>query len=258
MATPVVMIVGRTGPEDVGFRGGSYRAGVRYLDAISRAGGAGVIAPPIAAAVEQTISLLDRVDALVLHGGGDIDPSCYGQPPVDELYGVAAVHDDIELVVCVDAIRRDLPVLAICRGLQVLNVALGGTLRQHIGDDHRMRHHDVTVRPGSRLAAVTGAGVVEDCHCVHHQAIDRLADGLDVVATTGDGVIHSVEHRDASWCVAVQWHPEDTAAGDHRQQSLFDALVGQASAGRRRRRSVSDDSVSDDSTARPASRHRGF
>ena len=225
MATPVVMIVGRTGPEAVGFRGGSYRAGVRYLDAISRAGGAGVIAPPIPDAVDQTVVLLDRVDALLLHGGGDIDPACYGQPPADELYGVAAVHDDVELAVCVEALRRDLPVLAICRGLQVLNVALGGTLQQHIGDDHRMRHHDVTVDEGSRLAAAVGSGVLERCHCVHHQAIDHLADGLDVVATTDDGVIHAVEHRDASWCVAVQWHPEDTAASDVRQQSLFGALV---------------------------------
>jgi len=148
MATPVVMIVGRTGPEDVGFRGGSYRAGVRYLDAISRAGGAGVIAPPVAGAVQQTVALLDRVDAVVLHGGGDIDPACYGQPPSAELYGVAAVHDEVELAVCVEALRRDLPVLAICRGLQVVDVALGGTLRQHIGEDHRMRHHDVTVVGG--------------------------------------------------------------------------------------------------------------
>ena len=158
MATPVVMIVGRTGPEDVGFRGGSYRAGVRYLDAISRAGGAGVIAPPAAGAVQQTVALLDRVDAVVLHGGGDIDPACYGQPPSAELYGVAAVHDEVELAVCVEALRRDLPVLAICRGLQVVDVVLGGTLRQHIGEDHRMRHHDVTVVGGSRLGVAVGPG----------------------------------------------------------------------------------------------------
>lgn len=228
MAPPVVMIVGRTGPKGVGFRGGSYRAGVRYLDAISRAGGSGVIAPPIAGAVEQTVSLLDRVDALVLHGGGDIDPACYGQPPAAELYGIEAVHDDVEVAVCRAALDRDLPVLAICRGLQVVNVALGGTLRQHIGEEHRMVHHDVTVAAGSRLAAATGAGLLPGCHCVHHQAIDRLAGELDVVATTADGVVHAVEHREASWLVAVQWHPEDTADDDQRQQALFDALVTRA------------------------------
>jgi putative glutamine amidotransferase len=226
MTTPLVMIVGRTGPEDIGFREGSYRAGKRYLDAISRAGGAGVIAPPIAGAIDQTLSLLPRVDALVLHGGGDIDPACYGEAEVtDELYGVVAVHDEVELAVCLEALRLDLPVLAICRGLQVLNVALRGTLHQHIGDEHRMQFHDVDVVEGSRLAKVVGPERLLGCHCVHHQAIDRLADGLDVVASTADGVIHAVEHREASWVVAVQWHPEDTAAADRRQQQLFEELI---------------------------------
>jgi putative glutamine amidotransferase len=229
VTTPVVMIVGRVGPEDVGFRGGSYRAGERYLHAISRAGGAGVIAPPIAGAVDQTMSLLPRVDALVLHGGGDVDPARYGQAAgAEQLYGIVDVHDDVELAVCREAIRRDVPMLAICRGMQVLNIALGGTLHQHIGEDHRMQHHDVDVAAGSRLAHAVGDAALADSHCVHHQAVDRLGRGLTVTASTADGVIHAVEHDEAEWVIGVQWHPEDTAAGDARQQSLFDALVCRA------------------------------
>lgn len=229
VTTPVVMIVGRVGPEDVGFRGGSYRAGERYLQAISRAGAAGVIAPPIAGALDQTLSLLPRVDAVVLHGGGDIDPARYGQTAAtDDLYGIVDVHDDVELAVCLEAIARDLPVLAICRGMQVLNVALGGTLHQHIGEEHRMRHHDIDVGAGSLLADAVGPDRLTDSHCVHHQAVDRLGGGLRITASTADGVIHAVEHGDASWVLGVQWHPEDTSATDSRQQSLFDMLVRRA------------------------------
>lgn len=221
------MIVGRVGPEDVGFRGGSYRAGERYLHAISRAGGAGVIAPPIADAVDQTLSLLSRVDALVLHGGGDIDPARYGQTAgTDALYGILAAHDDVELAVCRAAIARDLPTLAICRGMQILDIALGGTLHQHIGEAHRMQRHAVDVTDlGSRLADAVGGERLADCRCVHHQAIDRLGVGLTATASTADGVVHAVEHDEASWVVGVQWHPEDSAADDPRQQALFDALI---------------------------------
>jgi putative glutamine amidotransferase len=229
VTVPVVMIVGRVGPEDVGFRGGSYRAGERYLHAVSRAGATAVIAPPIAGAIDQTLSLLARVDALLLHGGGDLAPARYGQAAgADELYGIVNVHDEVELAVCRAAIARDLPVLAICRGMQVLNVALGGTLHQHIGEQHRMRHHDVDVVGGSRLAGTVGERSLPGSHCVHHQAIDRLGGGLRVTASTADGVIHAVEHDDASWVIGVQWHPEDTAADDARQQSLFDELARRA------------------------------
>lgn len=222
------MIVGRLGPEDVGFRGGSYRAGERYLQAISRAGGAGVIAPPVAGAVDQTLALVPRVDAIVLHGGGDVAPGRYGQAGVAELYGVVDVHDEVELAVALEALARDVPLLAICRGMQVLNVALGGTLHQHIGEDHRMRYHDVGVAAGSRLAAAVGPDPLLGSHCVHHQALDTLGAGLVVTASTPDGVVHAIEHTESGWVVGVQWHPEDTAAGDARQQVLFDALVSRA------------------------------
>lgn len=226
MTPPVVMIVGRVGPEAVGFRGGSYRAGERYLQAISRAGGAGVIAPPIAGAIDQTLSLLPRVDAVVLHGGGDLDPARYGQTArTGELYGVERVHDDVELAVCLEAIARDLPVLAICRGMQVLNVALGGTLHQHIGDAHRAQTHEVEVVAGSRLAESVGGPRLPGCPCIHHQAVDRLGGGLVVTASTDDRVVHALEHEASRWVVGVQWHPEDAAADDPRQQALFDTVV---------------------------------
>jgi putative glutamine amidotransferase len=113
--------------------------------------------------------------------------------------------------------------------MQVLNVALGGTLHQHIGEAHRMRHHDIDLVENSRLAAaVGGAATLTDSHCVHHQSLDRLGGGLRVTATTADGVIHAVEHDDAAWVVGVQWHPEDTAGTDARQQALFGVLARRA------------------------------
>lgn len=229
MPTPLVLIVGRNGPKDVGYRGGTFRAGARYLHAITRSGAAAVIAPAIPDALEQTLASLERVDAVVLHGGGDVDPDRYGEAPVDEIIGVDADSDTVELAVVTEALRLELPVLAICRGMQVLNVALGGSLHQHIGEEHRTVFHDVVVEPGSRVAKAVGPNLLERCSCVHHQALDRLGEGLEVVASTADDVIHAVEVRDARWAVGVQWHPEDTAAEDPRQQALFDALSEQAS-----------------------------
>ena len=135
-------------------------------------------------------------------------------------------HDEVELAVVRAALDADLPMLAICRGLQVLNVAMGGTLQQHIGtESHWFAHRtDVEVAEGSRLAAALG-GKPAACHCVHHQAIDELAAGLTVTARTTDGIIHGAEVDSARWVVGTQWHPEDTAANDPQQLALFEALL---------------------------------
>jgi len=227
---PFVAIPGRRVPESKGHRTPVVSGGRFYADAVHRAGGLPVVIPPTddPAVVTATI---ERCEALVLHGGGDINPARYGQAEHARLYGVDDFLDGFEIAALGHALARDIPVLAICRGHQVLNVGLGGTLIQHLDttDDHRDVMHTVRVVPGSRIA--TAMGTLEpDVHSFHHQAIDRVGEGLEVTATALDGTVEAVELTGASWVVGVQWHPEDTANDDAAQQGLFDELVRRASA----------------------------
>ncbi|MGH8978892.1 MAG: gamma-glutamyl-gamma-aminobutyrate hydrolase family protein [Acidimicrobiia bacterium] len=205
-----------------------------YLDAVRRAGGLPLVAVPNG----DLRPVLDRVDALVLTGGPDLDPDMYGEAPHPTVYGVDRSVDEAEIAVARDAIDREIPVLAICRGMQVLNVALGGTLHQHIADRPGIEGHgrpgeadggdqqEIAVEPGSLLAGVFGATrVIGSCH--HHQAVAKLGDGLQVTATARDGIIEGLG-LGGRWLLAVQWHPEDTADTDLMQQRLFDALVERA------------------------------
>jgi gamma-glutamyl-gamma-aminobutyrate hydrolase PuuD len=205
-----------------------------YLDAVTRAGGLPVLADPVG----DLRPLLDRVDALVLSGGADLDPETYGEVCHESVYGVDRAADDTELALVDAAVERALPVLAICRGSQLVNVARGGTLHQHLPDlpgiDAHGRpgepdggwRHEIDIAPESLLAEVLGASrVTGSCH--HHQAVAKLGDGLRVVATSPDGVVEGLE-LDGAWLLAVQWHPEDTAESDPLQQRLFDALVAHA------------------------------
>ena len=226
---PLVVIVGRQSHEAQGVRGEPFAAGQTYFRAVERAGGTPLMLPPIPGLIDDLANLLRRTDAVVFHGGGDIDPRRYGQEASEEsLYGIVAEHDEMELAMIAAAIEADKPVLAICRGLQVLNVALGGTLVQDIGsEDHWHRFNAVELDTGSRIAKAMGTESPGQCHCVHHQALDRLGAGLRVVGHH-DGLIHAVELDSARWIVGTQWHPEDSAAEDPQQQGLFDDLVRQA------------------------------
>jgi putative glutamine amidotransferase len=204
-----------------------------YSEAVTRAGGIPALIDPVG----DPAGLLDRFDGLVLTGGPDLDPATYGQDAHEKTYGVDAEIDAFEEALALDAIARELPTLAICRGLQLLDVALGGTLYQHIGDapgvDPHGRPgepegghvHEVTIDAGTLLAKVMGTTrVTSTCH--HHQAVDTLGTGLRVVARADDGIVEALELEGAGgWLLAVQWHPEDTAATDPAQQHLFDALV---------------------------------
>jgi putative glutamine amidotransferase len=227
---PLVLIVGRLSPEAKNVRGEPFAAGRRYFHAAERAGGVPLMLPPILDLVDDVPDLLRRVDAVVLHGGGDVDPRHYGQEPTaDQLYGIVHEHDEVELAVVRAALELDVPMLAICRGMQVLNVAMGGTLQQHIGsEDHWFEYTSVELEAGSRIATAIGNVNVAACHCVHHQALDVVADGLHVTGRTHDGIIHAAEVPAATWIVATQWHPEDSADNDSQQQSLFDALLRHA------------------------------
>lgn len=227
---PLVVIVGRQSHEAQGVRGEPFAAGQTYFRAVERAGGVPLMLPPISGLIDDIPDLLRRVDAVVFHGGGDIDPRRYGQDATAEsVYGIVAEHDEMELAMIAAAIEADKPVLAICRGLQILNVALGGTLVQDIGsEEHWHSFTAVDLEPGSRIAKAMGTESPARCHCVHHQALDRLGQGLRVVDRHAGDIVHAVEFDSARWIVGTQWHPEDSAAADPQQQGLFDELIRQA------------------------------
>lgn len=195
-----------------------------YIEGVALAGGVSVLLPPQPAADEIAERALDGLDGLILTGGPDIDPACYGQPPHPATNEPPLDRDAWEFALLRGALRRGMPVLGICRGAQVLNVALGGTLHQHLPDllghtDHQKGNavfgtSAVRTVPGTRLAGMVGAGL--DAQCYHHQAIDRLGEGLIVSARDGSGVIEAVEldpqAHPSAWVVAVQWHPEESLA----------------------------------------------
>ncbi len=217
-----------------------------YLDAVWRAGGLEAIIAPRFLADDEADELVARLDGLVLVGGGDVDPALYGADPHEFVYGVDAASDALEIALAKAALRAELPLLAICRGMQVLNVALGGTLDQHLtGRPGLIDHgqpgagkalHEVDVESGSLLAKTQGgATVIGKCWSYHHQAVDVLGEGLIVSGRSSDGVIEAVEFADAhdrGWMMAIQWHPERTAAGDPAHQSFFDELIRQSSTDR--------------------------
>jgi putative glutamine amidotransferase len=204
----------------------------RYTDMVVRAGGLPVLLPPI----DGIADVLPRLDGLVLSGGGDIDPARYGAARIPATGPAGPARDAAELELCRRALDSGLPVLGICRGLQVINVTLGGTLHQHlpdvVGSDlhspqaHGYGSHKVSVAAQTQLAAVLGRSeAAVPTH--HHQAIDRLGAGLVPTAWTDDGVIEAIEFGQAAgdgasapFMLGVQWHPE---AGD--DLSLFTALI---------------------------------
>ena len=235
MAAPLIVIVGRVSPEAKNVRGEAFAFGQRYSRAIVRAGGIPLMLPPIPDLTDDRVhELLARVDGLVFHGGGDIDPARYGQVlSAEQVYGIIEEHDHVELELMRAAIEADLPLLAVCRGIQMLNVARGGTLLQHVGTDAHWHHYfPVELEAGSRLAKAFGTEHPQQCHHVHHQAVDELGEGLRVVGRAADGMIEAIELESASWVVATQWHPEDNAADDPEQQNVFDELIRQSSSHR--------------------------
>ncbi|MFI7111093.1 gamma-glutamyl-gamma-aminobutyrate hydrolase family protein [Nonomuraea sp. NPDC050227] len=196
-----------------------------YVEKIVQAGGQPVLLPPAG----DPAQVVGRLDGLVLAGGGDVDPARYGRAAHERTGYVREFRDEAEFALLAAALKAGLPFLGICRGLQVLNVLLGGTLHQHLPDvtghtghspaPGEFGHLPVTPVPGSRLAKVLGTDPVAVPH-YHHQAIDRLGRGLTVTATAGDGTIEAVELDSGRFAVAVQWHPE---AGDG--PALFEAFT---------------------------------
>jgi putative glutamine amidotransferase len=231
---PRILLPGKLTSGATGVRGDSYSNGLRYAEAIARARGVVLTVPPLAESLSDVKSLVAAVDGVLIQGGGDIDPVHYGEVKrSDTVYGIVSAHDDFELAVVREAVRQDKPLLAICRGIQLLNVALGGTLHQDLGyvlsdrESHWDTYHPVTLTAGSRLALAMDTTSPQRCHSFHHQALHDVAPGLTVVARAPDSTIEAVEHQDARWIVGVQWHPEDDAAATIDQQKLFDGFVAQ-------------------------------
>jgi putative glutamine amidotransferase len=206
-----------------------------YVHAIQAAGGRALLVPPSEAGLEET---LDALDGILFSGGSDLDPGLYGAEPHDETRGVHAERDRAETALLAGALERDMPVLAVCRGSQVLNVVLGGDLVQHLPDvlgSERHKHtpgefadHDVELRPGSRLASILGHRAPVKSH--HHQGFGRLGDGLEVVGWADDGTPEALEADGRRFALGVLWHPEEGT-----DFALFRALVDEARAYRERR-----------------------
>ena len=194
---------------------------IAYVRALIGAGLVPLLVPPVLDA-DAACAALDRVQGVVLTGGEDVEPTRYGAPPHPKLGETDAARDAVELALIAGAARRGLPVLAICRGIQIINVALGGTLYQDLASERagRIDHADPSVRhalriePESLLHRTLGT-VTASVNSRHHQAIRDLAPALRATAWADDGVIEGAERRDgaAPWTLAVQWHPEDDVEG---------------------------------------------
>jgi putative glutamine amidotransferase len=203
---------------------------------VRRAGGLPVLLTP--GPSEQVHDLLGRLDGLVLTGGGDLDPATYGGIAHESVYGVDRERDDFELALARAAAERRFPTLCICRGMQVMNVALGGTLIEDLpserpgatehniaGDEAFRPQHEVNVEPGTTTAKALGCDHLS-VNSVHHQALRSVAAGLVVTATAPDGIIEAVAPEDRDWPMwAVQWHPEYRGPDDAPSLGLFQALV---------------------------------
>jgi putative glutamine amidotransferase len=217
---------------------------IAYIRAVQDAGGIPVLLPPHLGA-DVRAALWERLDGLVLTGGGDIEPARFGEPRHPKTDDVAPARDELELDLTRRALDDDVPLFAICRGIQVLNVALGGTLVQDLPSErpsaiahsqreprHEATHAVKVMGEGTRLGRVLGSLEVH-VNSMHHQAIDQLGFGLREVAWAPDGVIEGVElPGDDRFVLGVQWHPEELVGHDQAARNLFSAIVD---AARRRR-----------------------
>jgi gamma-glutamyl-gamma-aminobutyrate hydrolase PuuD len=211
---------------------------LNYVQAVERAGGRPVLVPPSEDGVAETVEALDGI---VFSGGADVDPARYGADAHPETDTPQAQRDAAELALLTAALEQDVPVLAICRGFQLLNVARGGDLVQHLPeevgtDEHKevpgtFSKHPVEVKDGTRLASLIGARSDVTSH--HHQAVGRIGDGLVETAWARDGTLEGLEDPSRRFAVGVQWHPE---AGE--DQALFEGLVQEARAYREAREAL--------------------
>src|SRR5688500_10511041 len=214
----------------LGWRQAAVACTAAYLEAVERAGGDPVIVPPVRTDEAGAGQRLGRFDGLLLVGGGDIDPACYGQEAAPEVAHINPARDEIEIPLVRASIDRNLPTLCICRGTRRQHIADRADLvadRNEDGSDGVL--HEIRAQPGSRVMKAMGAERART-FSHHHQALDALGTGLVAVGWADDGLLEAVE-LDEGWVLGLQWHAEATAAADPTQQAVFDALVRESSAG---------------------------
>ena len=246
---PLIAIAGRQGAPSRVSRDSVCFAGRRYLDSVLRAGGEPVVISPQPIDDDESDDLISRFDGLILMGGGDVNPALYGQEAGPHIYGVLESQDHFEASLLRAALRHAKPVLAICRGMQLANVVLGGTLVQDLSElanaaelvDHKPTGfpvgaeytlHEVRLENDSILAHAVGGTSIQGAS-FHHQGIGTLAPGFKPAGWAPDGLLEAIEHED-HWLVGVQWHPEDTSADDPQQQRIYEAFVDRARSSSRR------------------------
>ena len=230
-------IVGITASTEAskGHSGTKIVSNLAYARAVELAGGVPFIIP-VTESIEQMRRLLDSIDGLLLSGGADVAPRYYGSEPVAECGAPDELRDSFETLLVKTAIQSEIPILAICRGMQLLNVVAGGTLYQDLPTErpsniqHRQQGernqptHPIMIKEGSLLEAAVG--VVEmKVNSLHHQAVRDLAPGYVVTATATDGVIEGMEHPDRPGVIAVQFHPEELAPQDPHSRRLFSTFI---------------------------------
>lgn len=210
--------------------------GQAYVTAVQRAGGIPMVIP---VGIEESAltTLLSRLDGILFSGGGDIDPLLFNSAPHPKVYGISPERDTMEITLVKTALQMDIPLLAICRGIQVLNVALGGELYTHIQDqvEHSLKHdwfpkfprdklaHTVSLKCESQLDHIYGADEIR-VNSLHHQGISRVGEGLIPTAFAPDGLVEGLEVKGGSFALGVQWHPE-CLPDDPGSQKLFRAFI---------------------------------
>jgi len=237
MEHPLIAVTAANQPDKRGFDRASLN--LSYLRAIEAAGGVPLLLSP-GMTPERIAAALAQASGLILTGGGDVDPARYGATPHETIIGVSESRDTMEVEALREADALGLPVLAICRGMQVLNVARGGTLLQDIPsmvsgacqhsiqDPREGPAHAVAIDAGTRLAGI--AGTAYEVNSRHHQAVDRLGEGLTITAHAPDGVVEALEAPGERFLVGVQWHPEDMAGRFESADRLFAAFAAAARA----------------------------
>ncbi len=210
-----------------------------YITALEAAGAVPVVMP-LALGLDTLRSLYDRLDGLFVAGGGDLNPACYGKETHGKTDGIDSLRDEAELILTRWALEDGKPLFGVCRGVQTLNVAAGGTLLQDIRDQwpNAIRHqyfpekprdyvaHDISVVFGTRLSNILGGAA--RVNSFHHQAVETVGKGFRVAAYAPDGVIEAIERQDGSFAVGVQWHPESLIDLDSGMYALFEAFIKQA------------------------------
>ncbi len=226
MTRPRIAILGRLADGTTVTRSRAVVTARALADAVWAAGGDPLTFLPVEGS--DWNERMAGIEGILMPGGGDLDPSHYASDvTTDEIYGVDALQDAVDFSLVKWAIDNAVPLLAVCRGCQLVNVALGGTLVQHMEDDHRHKVHPVKVTDAAAL------GLTQDLvesSCYHHQAIDQLGRGLEVVAASGEGVVEAIKIPSKAWAFGVQWHPEDNFESNAQQLAIFERFVSEAAS----------------------------